>query len=458
MSAGIVAYGAYLPRHRLTATDVAAARAGTGGGRGERRVAAFDEDALTMAVEAGRLVRRLDGEPPAAVVVSTTNPPYAGKNNATAAHAALGLPEEVPAYDLGGSYRSALGLLGTAAPGTLLLAADLTVGRPGAPDELDRGDAAAALLLGPAEQAAVRVVEHVTVTEEFLDHWRAPGSPFAVQWEERFAAERYLSLLDRVLARLTTTSVDHVVVSSPGARVARAAARKAARYGPVRDLAGVGHAGAADPLLRLGAALDGAEPGQSILLLVLADGCDALVLRCTDRLPGARATPTVSRQLAAARPVNYLDYLAWRGLLDRAGPRRPDPAVTSGPASARNRGWKFGMAASRCTACGTVQAPPQRVCVRCGAVDRAAPVPLSEAGASIRTFSVDRLAFSLDPPVVATVVDFDGGGRLEMELADPDPDRLRVGARVRMAFRRRHSSGGVHNYAWKATLEEETGD
>ncbi|MFB6395473.1 OB-fold domain-containing protein [Polymorphospora lycopeni] len=457
MNAGIVAYAAYLPRHRLTASDVAAARTGTPGGRGERRVAAFDEDALTMAVEAGRLVRRLGGTP-ATVVVSTTNPPYAGKNNASAAHAALALPDDVPAYDLGGSYRSVPGLLGTAAPGTLLLAADVTVGRPGGTDELDRGDAAAAVLLGPAEQAAVRVVERATVTEEFLDHWRAPGTPFANQWEERFAVERYLPLLDRVLARLTTASVDHVVISSPGPRTARTAAKRLAPYGPVRDLAGVGHAGAADPLVRLAATLDRAEPGQTILLLVLADGCDALVLRCTDRLPAARATPTVDRQLAAARPVRYLDYLAWRGLLDRAGPRRPDPAVASGPASARNSRWKFGLAASRCGSCDAVQAPPQRVCVRCGAVDGATPVPLSEAGASIRTFSVDRLAFSLNPPVVATVVDFDDGGRLEMELADPDPDRLRVGGRVRMVFRRRHASGGVHNYAWKASLEEETGD
>ncbi|WP_433046338.1 OB-fold domain-containing protein [Dactylosporangium sp. CS-033363] len=443
---GIVAYGAYLPRHRLDAAEA-------GSGRGERRVAAFDEDPLTMAVEAARSVRRL-GLQPESLTFSSTAPPYLGKNNASAAHAALGLPEHTAAYDLGGSYRSALGVLAGSTNGALVLASDVTLGRPGGADEFERGDAAAAFLLGPDEAAAATIEEHAGATEELMDHWRAPEAAAAAQWEERFAADAYLPLLERTLARLRTTAADHVVVSSPGARTAKAAAKRLAKFGTVAALPGVGHAGAADPLLRLAAVLDRARPGETILLVSLADGCDAVVLRCTERLAAGRATPAVAEQLAAARPVRYLDYLRWRGLLDRAGPRRPDPAVASAPASARNRGWKFALQASRCGACGAVQAPPQRVCVRCAAVDRGKPEPLADAGGTIATFSVDRLAFSLNPPVVAAVVDFDGGGRLEMELTDADVTRLRVGGRVRMVFRRRHSSGGVHNYAWKATQDD----
>jgi uncharacterized OB-fold protein len=71
----------------------------------------------------------------------------------------------------------------------------------------------------------------------------------------------------------------------------------------------------------------------------------------------------------------------------------------------------------------------------------------------IRTFSVDRLAHTLNPPMVAAVVGFDGGGRMEVELTDTDPTTLAVGMPARMTFRRRHSSGGVHNYVWKATTE-----
>lgn len=455
MSQAIRAYAAYLPRHLLRGADIALAR-GRSGGRGERRVAAFDEDSLTMAVEAARLLGREALAGVSAVVFCTTNPPYAAKNNAAAAHAALDLPEEVPAYDLGGAYRSVIGALAAATPGTLLLAGDVTVARPDDADELTRGDGAAAILCGPAEDGAVRVVELVSTTAEFLGHWRPPGQLTTSSSEERFVLERYQELLERTLARLCTSSVDHVVVSSPALRVARTAAKALARFGPIRSLEGVGHAGAADPLVRLAAVLDVAEPGQTVMLVTLADGCDALVLRCMDTLPAARPRRSVADQLERARPVGYLDYLNWRGLVDRAGPRRPEPAVVSPPASARNSVWKFGLKASRCRECGKVQAPPQRVCVRCGSVDRTDPVPLSDAVGRVRTYSVDRLAYSPNPPLVALVVDFDGGGRLETELADPVPESLRVGAEVRMTFRRRHSSGGVHNYAWKAILEEKS--
>lgn len=451
---GIVGYATYLPRHRLRAADIGQARGEPPAGAGERRVAGFDEDALTMAVEAGRLLRRATPAPVQRLAFCTTTPPYAGKNNASAAHGALGLPDEVAGYDLGGAHRSALGLLTAAPAGTLLLAGDLTLTRPGEPDETDRGDGAAAVLFGPAEQAVAELVATASSTEELLDHWRDPARPTATSWEERFGAARYLRLLDRTLARLPVDAADHVVVSSPNPRAARLAARRLARFGPDCRLGGVGHAGAADPLLQLGHALDVAAPGETILLASLADGCDLLVLRGTDRLASGRAAPAAAAQLAAAQSVSYLDYLTWRGLVDRAGPRRPEPAPVSAPASARNAGWKYALRAARCAICGCVQAPPQRVCVRCGAAGTGTPVPLSELGGTVRTFSVDRLADRAGAPMVAAVVDFDGGGRLELELAAPVTAALRVGARVRMTFRRRPAGGGVPNYAWKALLQE----
>jgi uncharacterized OB-fold protein len=66
------------------------------------------------------------------------------------------------------------------------------------------------------------------------------------------------------------------------------------------------------------------------------------------------------------------------------------------------------------------------------------------------TFTVDNLAFSLSPPVVLAVLDFDGGGRLLCELADVGLDEVTVGLRVEMSFRRLFTAEGVHNYFWKA--------
>ena len=75
---------------------------------------------------------------------------------------------------------------------------------------------------------------------------------------------------------------------------------------------------------------------------------------------------------------------------------------------------------------------------------------MADLQGTIATFTVDRLAYSLSPPVVAAVVDFDGGGRMRCEMADADPDAVEIGDRVEMSFRRLYTVDGVHNYFWKA--------
>ena len=53
--------------------------------------------------------------------------------------------------------------------------------------------------------------------------------------------------------------------------------------------------------------------------------------------------------------------------------------------------------------------------------------------------------------MVAAVVDFDGGGRIQCELTDVDPASVAIGDRVAMTFRRLYTTAdGVHNYFWKA--------
>jgi uncharacterized OB-fold protein len=69
---------------------------------------------------------------------------------------------------------------------------------------------------------------------------------------------------------------------------------------------------------------------------------------------------------------------------------------------------------------------------------------------TVATFTVDRLAYSPSPPIVFAVVDFDGGGRLPVELTDVGPDEVSIGTRVEMTFRRLSEADGVINYFWKA--------
>jgi hydroxymethylglutaryl-CoA synthase len=75
---------------------------------------------------------------------------------------------------------------------------------------------------------------------------------------------------------------------------------------------------------------------------------------------------------------------------------------------------------------------------------------MSDATGTVVTFTVDRLAWSQSPPIVFAVVDFDGGGRLPVELCDLDADSLKIGDRVELTFRRLFTAEGIHNYFWKA--------
>jgi uncharacterized OB-fold protein len=78
------------------------------------------------------------------------------------------------------------------------------------------------------------------------------------------------------------------------------------------------------------------------------------------------------------------------------------------------------------------------------------PHPLADKIATVATYTVDHLAHSLSPPVIAAMIDFEGGGRIEAEITDADPEAISVGDNVEMTFRRRFTADGVHNYFWKA--------
>jgi uncharacterized OB-fold protein len=79
------------------------------------------------------------------------------------------------------------------------------------------------------------------------------------------------------------------------------------------------------------------------------------------------------------------------------------------------------------------------------------PVRLADVQASVVTYTVDKLTYSLSPPVIAVVIDFDGGGRFQCELTDASPDAVNIGDRVEMTFRRFfQADNGIANYFWKA--------
>jgi hydroxymethylglutaryl-CoA synthase len=458
---GIVNYGAYLPYWRLDRKAIAEAL-GVPAGSGTRAVASYDEDTTSLGVEAGRAALRGATVVPQALYFATSDPAYLDKTNATAIHAALDLPTSAFAVDIVGSVRSAVGAMRAARDArgpALAVLSDIRTGLPGGGDERDGGDGAAAFLFAddaPDARVLAEPLGGASATAEFLDRWRLPGESASRVWEERFGEHAYVPLGEAALtealksAGVTAPAITRLIVAGPhGRAVKRLAAAAGVKKEALGDdfTASIGNAGTAHAGLLFADTLDRAKSDDVIVVVSLADGADASVWRAT----GVSHHPSgIAAQVGGGGRVSYPTFLTWRGFVKREPPRRPDPQAPEAPPARRAEAWKFAFTGSRCQACGTRHLPPQRVCVKCHAVDKMTPDRLADTPAVIATFTVDRLAFSPSPPMVVAVLDFEGGGRFQSEMTDVDPKAVKIGDRVTMTFRRLITAGGVHNYFWKA--------
>ncbi|HEX6312634.1 MAG TPA: OB-fold domain-containing protein [Acidimicrobiia bacterium] len=463
---GILAAGGYVPYRRLDRSEVAATF-GSGGGKGSRAVASYDEDTTTMGVEAARLaLRAASGAQPGALWFATADPAYLEKTNATTLHAALRLDRAVAAIDTGGAVRSGPGALRAALDHTgtvLAVASDLRTGLPTGADESAGGDGAAAVVVGDDSTGTV-IAEYLgagSATEEFIDRWRLPGDAVTKQWEERFGETKYVPLGEQAwnaalkAAELAPEQVDRLVVTGVHARAVRSLTGRLGvdKAKIVDDLsATVGNTGTAHPALLLTAALETAAPGEVIAVVALADGADVLLFRTTDAVSGYEPARPVAAQVAAGGKVPYGKFLSWRGVVTVEPPRRPEPERISAAVAGRTEGWKYAFVGSRDRSSGALHLPPARVSREGGAQDEMEPAPMSDVAGTISTFTVDRIAYSPSPPIVFAIVDFDDGGRLPVELTDVDADGVKMGDRVELTFRKLFTADGIHNYFWKARL------
>jgi uncharacterized OB-fold protein len=254
-------------------------------------------------------------------------------------------------------------------------------------------------------------------------------------------------------AKVAAGDLAKIVIDTPNPRavdeIARGLKVDPSKFADPLSLT-VGQCGAAHAGLMLASVLPSAKPGDRILMATVADGADAVLLRVTPAAASFKPGRSVGRMIESKGNVTYANYLKWRAILPTEPPRRPDPERPAGPPMLRSEKWKFGFIGSRCTNCGTPQLPPQLVCVKCHVRGKMEPYPFADRTAKIATYAIDRLAYSLNPPTVNVVIDFDGGGRFLCEMTDCEPDKVAIGDEVEMTFRRLFTAGGVNNYFWKA--------
>lgn len=479
----ILRYGAHVPKLRLprAAIDAAMAWANPPARKvtpGARAICNWDEDALTMAVEAARSCiaaparggTRAADALPHSILFCSTSAPFADRDDAILLASALDLPESIETLNLGASLRAGTSALISAlrhahtAP-SLVVASDARLTRVGSPQELTYGDAAAAMLLGPSSPAALATVLATrTFGSDFVDHYRMNGVEFDYALEERWVRdESLLQIVPKTVAELLSAAgcsaadIRHFAVPAGAAaaqRIARACGVEAAQRDE-RVLTECGDAGAALPLLMLAGALEAAAPGELILAVGIGQGVDALLLRAE---AGVREGPqALSEALARRREESsYVRYLSHRGLLNvDFGMRAERDQRTAHTVAFRKRGALNAFQGGRCTRCSTVQFPPSRVCVNpaCRATDTQVPYRLADSAGRVKSFTEDWQAYAARPPYMYGNVEFAEGGNLLMEITDMESGEIKINDAVRFVFRIKDDdrARGFRRYFWKAT-------
>lgn len=468
MERGITSFGAYIPRLRIDRAAIAAAHSWaipSLRGKGARALANWDEDAVTMAVEAARGVS-LDNI--GAIIFASTTPPYADLQNATLVAAAIGLPNDVASSDTSGSLRagtSALlsALLSNREGDALIVASDARRAKPGSAQEMAYGAGASAITVGTGKIIA-RLIGHASRTVPFVDHYRASGEPYDYFWEERWIRdEGYGKILPPAIkaalagTNLQPADIDQFCMPATMKGIAATAAKKSGikSEAVTDDLSDFcGDTGAAHGLMMLASALETAKPGERILVVTFGAGCDVLLFETTEALSHYKPPCPVSALIARGiTEPHYTKLLSFHGELSLDwGMRGEFNEKIPQTQAYREYDQMATFTAGKCPECGAVQFPQLAKCVNCGSLAELTPTSLTSEGAAVASFTGDWLQFTPSPPLYFGLVNFDNGARVMMEFADVDSALLDVGARLRMVYRIKSIDNERHNsrYFWKA--------
>ncbi len=470
---GITSYGVYIPFYRLSRKAITEMW-GSPAFSGERAVANYDEDPITMSVAAG--MECLENVTPKTVdglFLATTSAPYKERQNSTIVATALDLSEEVRTSDFSNSLRcgtaallSALDAVKAGAlKNVLVAAADMRLGAADGENEQTFGDGGAALGIGD-ENVIAEFEGCYSLSEDFPDRWRAHDDVFVRSWEDRWGLdEGYLKIpveaVTRCMKKYQLTPKDIAKACFPAANSRRhdelgkrLGFQKAQIQEPLLDK--VGDTGAALPLMILISALEEARAGDRILVVSWGNGSDVLLFQVTKEIEKVKKKHDIKFYLRNKRVLDkYGRYLRWRELVTIEPSRRPERASLSASSIWRESQAILPLYGVKCLRCGTPQmflnfsSTRARICLECGAKDEFEPYRFADKRGRVASFSHDYLGLSQDPPSTLTVIDFEGGGRGAFDMTDRDLTECRVGMAVEMTFRKLYYTKGIHNYFWK---------
>ena len=338
---GLVGYGAYVPRYRLPASEVA--RVWTEGASAlpikEKAVPGLDEDVATMSIEAARnAVARAQLDPTLirAVWVGSESHPYAVKPTSTLVAEAIGAVPHTQAADWQfackagtEAVQAGIGFIGSGmANYALAIGMDTAQGRPGDALDYTAGAGGAAFLLGPAEESLAVFEGSYSFVTDTPDFWRRQYEKYP-EHGQRFTGEpayfKHIHAAGEKLMELTgTTPQDYryAVFHQPNVKFPQRAGKllgfndEQIKTGLLVGVIGNTYAGSA--MIGLTAVLDEAKPGDRILLVSFGSGAgsDAFALRVTDAITERQGlAPKTQAYIARRTEIDYATYARFRGKL-----------------------------------------------------------------------------------------------------------------------------------------------
>ncbi len=392
---GITSYGAYIPRLRLNRMAIVRSMSWFNPSimsvaKGERSMCNWDEDAITMAVSAARrAIVGIDKSEIEAIYLASTTMPFADRQNAGIASAALNLKKELDTFDITGSQRAGTSALIAAIDAVksgekkkvLVAASDKRETKTGYFYEMQLGDGAGALTVGSKDVIAEYKGAY-TVTYDFASHYRGSGKRFDYTWEERWARdEGYGKIIPEAInglfkkLNITMDDMDKLIYPCffKADHKKIAAKLKASPDKLVDNLHEVmGEAGAAHPFIMLCSALENAKPGDRILAAGYGQGCSALYFTVTEHIKKFAKRKSFSASIANKKTTdNYPKWLQFRDLVKtEMGIRAEAPNQTAMTALYRKNKMILGLVGGVCSKCGVRQFPKMDICVnpKCGAI------------------------------------------------------------------------------------------
>jgi hydroxymethylglutaryl-CoA synthase len=327
---GIVGYGAYVPRYRLPASEVA--RIWTNGKGGlpikEKSVPGLDEDVATMSIEAARNAMLRAGVSPAqirAVWVGSESHPYAVKPTSTLVAEAIGAVPNVQAADWQFACKAgteamvaAIGLVGSnMARYALAIGMDTAQGKPGDALEYTAGAGGAAFLIGPVEESLASIEAAYSYVTDTPDFWRRPRARYP-EHGQRFTGEpayfKHITEAGRAMLDATQSKpgdYTYAVFHQPNTKFPQRVAemlgfnKEQTAAGLLVPSIGNTYAGAA--ILGLTAILDVAKPGA---------GSDAFAITVREGIRERQdLAPHTQDYIFRRTQIDYAVYARMRGKL-----------------------------------------------------------------------------------------------------------------------------------------------